>query len=98
MFIWVRSIDLPVLDRATQTLPFLLVNTFQAIKLSIPQSSTIMPFQVVSRPKQRKIPPTSQYVQTDASWSAPTLRIKTHLFNPDDKMQRERRFLVASPK
>ena len=32
MFVWARSIDPPVLDRATQTLPFLLAST---LKLSI---------------------------------------------------------------
>lgn len=89
MFVWVLSIDPPVSDRATWNLPLMLISTtlklsiletlprlesFQPLKQSISRSSTIVPFQVVmSRTKQRKIPPASQHVQTDVSWSAPTL-------------------------
>jgi hypothetical protein len=102
MFVWMLSIDPPVSDRATWSLPLLLVSTLklsnQTPKQSIPQSWTIMPFQVVSRCNQQKISPASQHVQTDVSWTAPTLRIKVHLFSPDNKLQRERRHLVPSPK
>jgi hypothetical protein len=58
MFVWGLSIDPPVLDRATWSLPLLLVSTlklsiletlprlesFRTLKQSIPQSWTIMSF------------------------------------------------------